>query len=110
MKTTVRFEWEQGGRDLRVILETDFVCRFEYNDQQRVWNENLSDGWGWAIPNGYRRSIGRAVGTGAALPYYKQTAIEEVKAALAYLKAKEPKQTVGSVPVPEIGDYVEVEV
>jgi len=110
MKTTVRFERGQGGRDLRVILETDFVCRFEYNDQQRVWNENLSDGWGWAIPFGYRRSIGRGVGTDAALPYYKQTAIEEVKAALAYLKAKEPKQTAESVPVPEIGDCVEVEV
>ena len=110
MKTTVRFEWDRHDRDLRVVLETDFVRRFVCSEQQRVWNESLGDTWGWEIPNGYRRSVGRDVGTDAALPYYKQAAIEEVKAALAYLKSKEPEQTAEPVPVPEIDDCVEVEV
>ena len=110
MKTTVRFEWNNSERTLCVVLPAEFVQRFGVSEQQRVWNENLAHTWGWEYCEGNRRSLSRGVGADAALPYYKQAAIEEVKAALAYLKLKECVSAVERIVPPEIGDCVEVEV
>jgi len=111
-KTTVRFvtEVEDGLKWLRVVLSKEFVSKFGENDALSVSGERLRDTWGFDVDeNGtHRKSWARAYTADAALPYMKAAIIEDVKAALKHLKAKEPKQT--AVPVPEIGDCVEVEV
>ena len=114
MKTTVRFVSEVGDglKWLRVVLSKEFVSKFEENDALCVSGERLRDTWGFDVDeNGtHRKSWARAYTADAALPYMKAAIIEDVKAALRHLKAKEPVPVYPPLPLGGIIDCVEVEV